>query len=177
MRYIHFLLLLLSITLLRCERDDICAESADTTPRLVIEFYDVESPDDLKSVPRLTLYGEGLVTDPVVFSDATLVFNSNTNTVELPLLIGTENEITTARFILEERSDLRIDDTGTSNIDIIEVSYTPQFQYVSRACGYKSIFNNLSISLDNDLDNWISSIDIIETTVDNENTVHVHIFH
>ena len=72
---------------------------------------------------------------------------------------------------------MRIDETGTSNVDIIEISYTPQFQYVSRACGFKSIFTDLSISVDNDDDTWISSIDIIESTVENENTVHVHIFH
>ncbi|WP_422104247.1 DUF6452 family protein [Winogradskyella sp.] len=165
------------LTVQNCERDDICAEGTPTTPRLLIEFYDATSPEDLKSVPRLTLYGEGLVTDPIESSDATLIFNSNANAAELPLLVGPENETTTSRFILEQSSNLRIDETGDSNVDIIEISYNSEFQYVSRACGFKSIFTNLSISLDNDGDTWISSIDVIESTVDNENTVHVQIFH
>lgn len=169
--------LMILLTVQNCERDDICAEGTPTTPRLLIEFYDATSPEDLKSVPRLTLYGEGLVTDPVESSDATLIFNSNANSAELPLLVGPENETTTSRFILEQSSNLRIDETGDSNVDIIEISYNSEFQYVSRACGFKSIFTNLSISLDNDGDTWISSIDVIESTVDNENTVHVQIFH
>lgn len=161
-----------------CERDDICAEGTATTPRLIIEFYDAGNTDALLSVPRLTLYGEGLATDPTEASNATLIFNSNSNSVELPLQIGNENETTTSRFILERDSNLRIDDTGTSNIDIIEITYNTEFQYVSRACGYKSIFNNLSVTEDpTDSDPWISTINVIETTVDDENTVHVQIFH
>jgi len=173
------LLLLLFTVLFSCERDDICAEGTPTTPRLLIEFYDAASPDDLKSVPRLTLYGEGLVTDPTEGSNATLVFDANVNAVQLPLLIGNEGEVTSSRFILEQDTDLRLDDDAStvSNVDIIEISYTPEFEYVSRACGFKSIFTNLSISVDNDAVPWISSIDVIETTVENENTVHVHIFH
>ncbi|WP_111684232.1 DUF6452 family protein [Winogradskyella tangerina] len=177
MKRIKFLLVLFLVVLVSCERDDICAETTPTTPRLLIEFYDAGSPEDLKSVPRLTLYGEGLATDPVEPSSSTLIFNSNSNSIELPLIVGPENETTTTRFILEQNSNLRIDETGTSNIDIIEITYTSEFQYVSRACGFKSIFTNLNLTVDDDTDNWISSIDIIEPTVENENTVHVHIFH
>lgn len=177
MKKIKFLLLLLLVVFLSCERDDICAEGTSTTPRLLIEFYDAANPDELKSVPRLTLYGEGLDSDPVLPSNATLIFNSNANSIELPLLVGPENETTISRYVLEQNSNLRIDETGTSNVDIIEISYTSEFLYVSRACGFKSIFSNLDISVDTDADNWISSVDIIESTVENENTVHVHIFH
>ncbi len=174
------------ITLQNCERDDICSETTATTPRLLIEFYDVTSPDDLKSVLRLTAYGEGLVVDengieiePVVASDATLLFNENENNIALPLLIGSEGESTTVRFVLEKFTNFRLDEDATteSNVDIIEISYIPQFIYVSRACGYKSIFRNLDIDLVPGEDAWISNIDIEETTIENENTVHVRIFH
>ena len=43
------------------------------------------------------------------------------------------------------------------NIDIITVNYIPKFVYVSRACGYKSIFTNNSIIINSDSDNWIFS--------------------
>ena len=181
----QFLLLFICFAIIACERDDICAETTATTPRLKIEFYDVSDSDNLKSVPRLTLYGEDLVTDemgniiePTVSSDATLVFNSNANAADLPLQIGTEGLVTTSRFVAEKDSNLRIDGTGDSNIDIIVISYVTEFVYVSRACGYKSIFTNLTITREADADNWISNnIEVIEPTVENENTVHVRIFH
>jgi len=173
------------ITLQNCERDDICAETTATTPRLLIEFYDAASRDDLKNVPRLTLYGETLVTDPIVASDATLVFNTNENSAELPLKIEPEQgeSTTVTRFVLEKDTNRRLDDNDAteSNIDIIEIIYTSEYIYVSRGCGYKSIFNDLDVDLDPiDVDTWISSIEVIETietTVENENTIHVRIFH
>ena len=186
MRKLKLFITFIALALISCERDDICAESTATTPRLLIEFYDVTSPDDLKSVLRLTAYGEGLVVDengieiePIVASDATLLFNENSNALELPLLIGAEGESTTVRFVLEKFTNFRLDEdiSTESNVDIIEISYIPEFIYVSRACGYKSIFRNLDIDLVPGEDAWISNIDIEETKIENENTVHVRIFH
>ena len=139
----------------------------------------------LKSVPRITAYGEGLVldengmiTEPIESSNATILFNENSSSLELPLLIGPEGDVTTVRYILEKDTNFRLDtDTTTnSNIDIIEISYTSEFVYVSRACGYKSIFNNLNMILEPGTEAWINSINIVETTIENENTVHVRIF-
>ncbi|WP_179346620.1 DUF6452 family protein [Winogradskyella ursingii] len=172
--------LLLVMTLNGCERDDICAESTQTTPRLLIEFYDVTDQENLKSVTRLTAYGEGLVENPPLESnDATLVFNSNVDALELPLRIGIENETSTTRFILEKDTNLRLDENEAtaSNVDIIEINYTNIFEYVSRACGYKSIFTDLVVTRELDEDNWIDNINIVTTTIENENTVHVQIFH
>ncbi|EDP70101.1 hypothetical protein FBALC1_11227 [Flavobacteriales bacterium ALC-1] len=189
MKNIKFFILFIAIALINCERDDICAESTLTTPRLLIEFYDAASPDDLKSVTRLTIYGEGLVLDdtgmviePTEDSDATILYNVNANTAELPLKIEPEagEEMTITRFVLEKDTNLRLDtdDTTASNIDIIEITYIAEEIYVSRACGYRSIFNDLAVSLDNDGDTWISNIEVLESrTIEDENTVHVRIFH
>lgn len=186
MRLLKLFVLLIALALISCERDDICAETTATTPRLLIEFYDVLSPDDLKSVLRLTAYGEGLVLDengaeiaPIETSDATLLFNENSNSVALPIRIDTEGDLTTSRFILETLTSFRLDEDPTteSNVDILEIKYRPEFVYVSRACGYKSIFNIIDIDLEDDGNNWISRIDIEETRIENENTVHVRILH
>lgn len=176
----QFLLLFAFLTILSCERDDICAEGTATTPRLLVEFYDINNPDDLKSVSRLTVYGEGLPdpNPPVANVDETILFNENTTAVELPLIVGIDDDSPiTARFILEKDTNLRLDedDTTQSDIDIIEITYTTEFVYVSRACGYKSIFNNLDIDLEDD--SWISAVETIVTEVENENTVHVRILH
>jgi hypothetical protein len=97
----------------------------------------------------------------------------------LPLRIDTAGELTSLRLVLEKFTNLRLDedDTTDSNIDILEINYIPEFVYISRACGYKSIFNNLDIDLVDDDNTWISNIDIVETKIENENTVHVRIFH
>lgn len=180
-------LIALCLVFINCERDDICPAATPTTPRLLIEFYDVTSTDDLKNVPRLTVYGEdlflenGTLVPPETASNSTIVFNANDNAIELPLIVNNEGDITTTTYVLERDTNLRLDEDTTteSNIDIINISYTTEFIYVSRACGYKSIFNNLDIEIDidNDTDQWINNIIIDEITVENEDTIHVRIFH
>ncbi|MGJ8550450.1 DUF6452 family protein [Winogradskyella wichelsiae] len=198
MKNVKFLILLIAVALINCERDDICAATTQTTPRLIIEFYDATDTDELLNVPRITVYGEGLFTDedgvttePIEESDLIItdyddddsyVFNVNSNKIALPLIVGNEGELTTTRFVLEKDTDLRIDDDEdtNSNIDIIEFSYNNEFVYVSRACGYKSNFNSLGVSRVADDDNWISNIEIEETTqesIEDESTTHVRIYH
>ncbi|MAB49080.1 MAG: hypothetical protein CMC05_10665 [Flavobacteriaceae bacterium] len=183
MKKLKFTFLLLLVALISCERDDICAETTPTTPRLMVEFYDATETEELKPVTRLTAYGEGLANNPTNDNtEGTLVYNTNATAIELPLLIGNEGEITTSRFILEKDTNLRLDeDVDTdSNIDIIEISYETEFVYVSRACGYKSIFKNLQVSFETSDDGaWISGIEVVDTVeiVENENTVHVRILH
>ena len=48
---------------------------------------------------------------------------------------------------------------------------------MSRACGYKAVFNDLSISVIDDGDNWALANSILTTTIENEAAVHVYIFH
>lgn len=205
MKNIKFLILFIAIALINCERDDICAATTQTTPRLIIEFYDAIETEDLKNVPRLTVYGDGLftdedgiVTEPTDGTEGVLleisdsgvesyVFNVNKNKIALPLIIDEvpQSESITTRFILEKETNLRVEDddlTTNSNKDILEIKYNTEFVYVSRACGYKSIFTNLEVRIDtsDDSELWIANIQIeesIELTVENENTTHVRIFH
>ncbi len=175
-----FYSVLLIFVLQNCERDDICAEATLTTPQLSIEFNDFSNPDVLKVVPQMTLYAQELLTeDPVNASEATLVFNTNSNAATLPLKINDEGINTTFQYVIEKDTNLRLDDdnTETSNKDIIEIQYTSEFEYVSRACGYKSIFNLINVTVIPDDDNWINTAEIIIETVENENSVHVRIFH
>lgn len=183
MKKLKFIILLLLVTLISCERDDICAESTPTTPRLLVEFYDTTEPEDLKPVTRLTVYGEDLANNPTDDNtEGTLVFNANSTAVELPLLIDNSGESITTRYILEKDTNLRLDDNDNTNsdIDIIVISYETEFVYVSRACGYKSIFKDLQVTFEaSDGTTWISSIEVNDAIeqVENENTVHVRILH
>lgn len=189
MKNLKFLVLCIAIALVNCERDDICPATTQTTPRLIVQFYDASDTDELLDVTRITVYGEGVLdddgnptVDPIVSTDATLLFNEIANTVELPLIVGAENELITTRFILEKDTDLRLDEDPltNSNIDIIEISYNTEFVYVSRACGYTNNFKALGITRVTDADQWITNIEIEETTqalIENENTTHVRIYH
>lgn len=189
-----FFLLFLCLSLWSCERDDICAAGTPTTPQLLVEFLDVIDQETLKNVPRLAIYPEILFLDetnnslvpPTTSSDGTLVFNANENSASLPLIIeDIDQDITvTTRYIFEREVNLRIDNntSTTSNIDIVEISYKPVSEYVSRACGFKSVFTELRITVIDDGDNWIISNDFPDTlesfiTVENENATHVQFFH
>lgn len=195
MKYYKYLILCIALLLFSCERDDICAENIPTTPRLLIEFFDAADPETLKNVTRLSVYAEALITDengnitlPEQANNATLLFNSNSNNIALPLIVGNEGVETTTRYFFELDTNLRTEDDDpltNSNIDILDITYTPNFIYVSRACGFKSIFEELRVTQnpdEDDADEWIISTTLANTTdfqitVENEDDTHVQIFH
>jgi len=175
MKKFSVLAILIILTGVSCERDDICSENTPTTPSLVIRFYNVDDQEQTKQVRLLTVNGidsEGNPLDDIVSS-------TSTDSIVLPLRFQNEGVITTSSFQLIKDSDFDSDTNPNtfSNIDVIEVSYTPQFIYVSRACGYKSIFNNLQNTLIIDSDNWIFGYNIINPTIENENTAHIILYH
>ncbi|WMI67436.1 DUF6452 family protein [Mangrovimonas sp. YM274] len=167
------LLALLGYLVLGCEKDDICAETTATTPHLIIRFYDVSNPTNTRSVRRLTVKGEGI--------DEEIVSNVDTDSIVLPLNFQDEGITAISRFELKKDTDYDSDDNETtvSNTDIIEVNYTPEFIYVSRACGYKSIFAGTEIDVDetNDEDIWIINAVTANTTIENETAAHINIYH
>ena len=158
-----------------CERDDICADATPTTPHLIIRFYNINAPEDLKQVRQLSVRGfdaDGNEIEEEILSPV------NTDSVVLPLRIN-DDIPTTSTFVLEKDRDFFLDDNPTtfSNIDIINVNYTPEFIYVSRACGYKSVFNNTSITIEPDSDNWILTNEIVNTTIQDETSAHIILHH
>ncbi len=158
-----------------CEKDDICATSTPTTPHLIILFNDINAPDAAKNARRLSV--RGFDANNVEISEQ-IIANMDTDSIALPLRFEGETP-TTSRFILEKDTDFFLDDDPltNSNIDIITVNYTPEFVYVSQACGYKSIFTNLSITVEPDADNWIFNSEVLNITVENETQAHIILRH
>ncbi|AWI26579.1 DUF6452 family protein [Flavobacterium pallidum] len=179
-----YLLFLLALALCGCEKDDICDSSTSTTPRLVIEFYDYTNPAVLKNVTDLKVMGTG--------ADEAIVFNStlpeedqnrylaNTNKIMLPLKINDD----TVEYTLTLNSG-----NAVLNVtDIIRLNYTRTSEYVSRACGYKTLFklnpdfnDNTSPLIINNIPtansgNWIRNVEIIKSNLETENETHVKIF-
>ena len=172
------LLLVVAVYTSSCERDDICAEATATTPHLIIRFYDINDSDELKQVRQLSASGFD-----ANGNELGLIYqNRDLDSIVLPLNFQNENILTTSTFKLKKDSDFDEDeededDETESNIDVITVSYIPKFEYVSRACGYRSVFTNLSITVEPDSDNWIISNEILTTTIENETSAHVILRH
>ena len=173
------LFILFTIITISCERDDICPEDVPTTPRLIVEFFDLLNQDNLKNVPNLRVQGIG--------NDETLSGfggSSTENKVELPL--KTNENSTQFSFIKNYAinnngtPDDSSDDFATGNEDIITINYIAENVYVSRACGYKTIYKAVSIQFDaSDLDRWIALVEPLNVnqSIEDETTTHFKFFH
>ncbi len=170
-----------------CERDDICAESTATTPQLIVRFFNVAAQESTKTVTDLRVFGVNDLGESIVIPELDIV---DTDSIALPLNTSA-NE---TKFLLHRNYEVNDNDTPdddtddfvTGNPDIITVSYTTEQVYVSRACGFKTIFNDLVFSIeqeaddpDDDLGNWLQQFIITTTnnTVEDETAAHITIFH
>jgi hypothetical protein len=115
---------LLAFTLPGCEKDDICDPTTATTPRLIIDFYSKSNPAELKNVTNLALIAEGQEQDTLKFNEV--------SRIEVPL--RTTGDVTKYRFVMNYNNPALI------NQDVIEFKYTRTQIFVSRACGFKTLF-------------------------------------
>jgi hypothetical protein len=166
MKKVLTLLLIAIFSFSGCEKDDICDANTSTTPRLVIQFYDFSNSTVLKNVTNLKVIGEGMTEG--------IVFNGNGNTVSIPLKT-TENS-TSYSFILNSGT------VSLSNEDKIKFDYTRENIFVSRACGFKTIFTLDPINPYTHTDGiladgiWIKNISVEKSNIVNENETHVKIY-
>jgi hypothetical protein len=150
-RKIFYLLILVSVVC--CEPDDLCAESIADTPDLVIRFYDADQPDQLKPVSSLTATGQDL--------ENSLVFQE-TDSIALPLKV---NENQTGFSLTKDELE-----------DVLDVQYTRSDLYISRGCGFKTLFSIENLQIKEPY-NWIQSIELITSEVVHDSLAHVKIYH
>lgn len=159
-KYFKFILIFLIVN--GCTRDDICSEVTPTTPLLIINFKDIANPLIAKSVSGLTIETDY---DPSVL----LLSGVTTDSIAIPLQTSLDN--TRYRFIIN---------TGETDelIDVYEFNYVRENIYLNRACGFKTIYNALS-AIEDDIGpiDWIINLEVLNTTVENENQAHITIFH
>jgi len=147
----YILLTIISIvTLVSCEQDNICVEA--TTPNLSIRFYDYTNPTSLKDVIELTVWAAG---------KDSLYIKNTTDSISMPLDV---NKNFTYYILATEK-----------NIDTIKFSYNRNDIYVSRSCGYKTIFEEFTA--ENNTSTWIKQIEIINTIINNDTAAQVNIYH
>ncbi len=184
MKKIISLLLLFTFGLSGCEKDDICDANTPTTPRLVITFYDVNNPSLLKNVTNLQVIGEGM-TEGIIFNKSgteITKYLANGSSISIPL--KTDADSTTYTFILDSQNP----DPAAINTDQMRFNYTRQNVYVSRACGFKTIFKLDPVSTSppistpfvrTDTDSrglWMQQVFIKNYNVEFENETHIEIY-
>lgn len=150
-----------------CEKDDLCADGTPTTPSLIIEFYNKDNREILKTI-NLEYYAEG-------FTDVDTITDSR---LELPLRVDADNVKWSMTYVYTPTAGNVI-----RNTDFMEFNYERNELYVSRACGYKTVF-----TLDPDTDDdarsdspeedglWIDSFTVETLNIENEDETHIKIF-
>ncbi|MES2543429.1 MAG: DUF6452 family protein [Bacteroidota bacterium] len=146
-----------------CEKDDICDENTSTTPRIIIEFYDALNPSVLKNITNLKVTEIGS-TSSILFTDDSKIaipLKTNLDTVKFELILNSTS-------------------TTIANTDYIEFNYTRKNVFVSRACGYKTIFTLTSNPLITDKvpadEKWIQSSTTTTFNIETENETHIKIY-
>ncbi len=166
-------MLLSVIANISCEKDDICVDDNANTPHLVIEFIRQTTPQIPLAVPSLLIIGDG--------NSLSYGAESSRETISIPLKIL---ENTTSFKLIKDYAindngtpNDTTDDFATGNEDVINITYDTEEIYISKACGYKTIFKNVSFNVIADADNWIATTTLLTQTIENENNAHVYIYH
>lgn len=181
MKYIKSIILLVIVLLMTltisCERDDICPDTTPTTPSLIIRAYDLSNQENKKNVFDLVIQGVG---SDKILPDFSVV---TTDSIVLPLKTYEDSTqyILHSEFTYDDNDtpDDDTDDILGGNSDIITISYNTEEVFVSRACGYKTVFRNVVITIEPDADNWIKSKQSVNDnqSVEDETAAHFKIFH
>ncbi|MEO7976376.1 DUF6452 family protein [Flavobacterium sp.] len=177
MKKILYFLLLFTFGLSGCEKDDICEATTPTTPRLVISFYDILRPSIRTSVTRLKVIGEeqpeGIVFNKNGIDESKYLISSDS--IGIPL--KTNNDSATFTFILNSGST----NPALTNTDKIKINYTRQNVYVSRACGFKTIYKldtqkpfEITDSGNDGL--WLKEVQVQNPNIEFENETHVKVY-
>ena len=65
----------------------------------------------------------------------------------------------------------------SGNADTLRFTYATSGEFISRACGFVANYENLNAQLEPDTFNWIQNIEVINSSVQKQDTTHVSIFH
>ena len=142
---------ILLLTISSCEKDDFCLKNP-VTPNLVLRFYDDVDKTTTKSVTKLYVWADGKDT----------IFNGvSTDSIYIPL-----NSLATETvYKLSNGTD----------VETFTINYTTEEDYVSRSCGYRILFNDVTFTTDN---TWFTEFTPSTlTTIDNQDAAHVQVYY
>jgi hypothetical protein len=157
MKKYYLFLSLIALLISSCEKDDFCIEPI--TPNMIVRFYNATNISETKAVNDLTINISNL---------DSIYTNVSLDSVVIPL------DVTSNQIIYNFSSG--------SNLDILTIDYEIEEVFVSRSCGFKAIFNNVTITSDVSNDWIIGLTETLENTItiptiNDESAAHVQIFH
>jgi hypothetical protein len=151
MRRRVLVILLISFVFSACEKDDFCILNP-VTPKLILRFYDANNRETLKDVSSFYVWAEG---KDSIFKDI------SSDSLVIPL----------NRFATETIYNFSKENV----VNQFTIQYTTQDDYVSRSCGFRVLFNDVTFTSNN---TWITDFTPETVTIiDNQNEAHVQIFH
>jgi hypothetical protein len=126
---------------------------------MIIRFYNATNISETKAVTDLTVNPNDL---------DSIYTNVSIDSIVIPL------DVTSNQIIYNFSS-------GT-NVDILTIDYEIEEVFVSRSCGFKAIFNNVTVTSDVSNDWIIGLTETLENTItiptiDDESAAHIQIFH
>ena len=157
MKKYYLFLSLIALLISSCEKDDFCIEPI--TPNMIIRFYNATNISETKTVTDLTVNPNDL---------DSIYTNVSIDSIVIPL------DVTSNQIIYNFSS-------GT-NVDILTIDYEIEEVFVSRSCGFKAIFNNVTVTSDVSNDWIIGLTETLENTItiptiDDESAAHIQIFY
>ena len=157
-----------------CESDDICAELTNSTPRLIITFYDMENVETRKDVENLAIYA---IKDGQLIP-VNEINGTTTDSINIPL----RNDQSVSNFKFYKDFSL-VENVPSGTVDHLYIDYDISEIFISKACGFINNYNLLNFLPYDPFENpsppanWISGYLIQNNLIENENQSHVKIFH
>lgn len=138
-----------------CENDDDVCVSGEATPRLKIKF---------KSADNKVLTLDSLYLD---------VDYGNNNILTVVRAAKVDSALIPIRVDDAGFTELYVRKTKKGSVSKIKLNYNTTSEYVSPACGFKRLYQNLSGSLESA--NPVTKVELNQNQIINENKAHLYL--
>jgi hypothetical protein len=155
MKKLIFPFLILGFLLTSCENDDDVCVSGEATPRLKIKF---------KSADNKVLTLDSLYLD---------VDYGNNNILTVVKAAKVDSALIPIRVDDVGFTELYVRKTKKGSVSKIKLNYNTTSEYVSPACGFKRLYQNLSGTLETA--NPVTKVELNQNQIINENKAHLYL--
>ena len=147
--------MILGFLLTSCENDDDVCVSGEATPRLKIKF---------KSADNKVLTLDSLYLD---------VDYGNNNILTVVRAAKVDSALIPIRVDDAGFTELYVRKTKKGNVSKIKLNYNTTSEYVSPACGFKRLYQNLTGTLETA--NPVTNVELNQNQIINENKAHLYL--
>ena len=155
MKKLIFPFLILGFLLTSCENDDDVCVSGEATPRLKIKF---------KSADNKVLTLDSLYLD---------VDYGNNNILTVVRAAKVDSALIPIRVDDAGFTELYVRKTKKGSVSKIKLNYNTTSEYVSPACGFKRLYQNLTRTLETA--NPVTKVELNQNQIINENKAHLYL--